>query len=114
MSCPDCRPLFNRRWVFAAIGATLLLLYACGELPPRTAHDPANPNAPEAPTVIMPAATMTESPAPMDHSAHGGMTMMMGDASAKVYTCPMHPEVTAPSPGKCPKCGMTLQLKASP
>lgn len=26
-----------------------------------------------------------------------------------VYTCPMHPEVTSPSPGKCPKCGMDLQ-----
>ncbi len=27
---------------------------------------------------------------------------------AAVYTCPMHPEVTATAPGKCPKCGMTL------
>jgi cytochrome oxidase Cu insertion factor (SCO1/SenC/PrrC family) len=24
----------------------------------------------------------------------------------KVYSCPMHPEVTAKSKGKCPKCGM--------
>jgi hypothetical protein len=30
--------------------------------------------------------------------------------AAKVdkYTCPMHPEVIANQPGKCPKCGMTL------
>jgi Cu+-exporting ATPase len=28
---------------------------------------------------------------------------------AKVYTCPMHPEVTSDKPGKCPKCGMKLQ-----
>jgi len=27
---------------------------------------------------------------------------------AAVYTCPMHPEVTSTTPGKCPKCGMTL------
>jgi hypothetical protein len=27
------------------------------------------------------------------------------------YTCPMHPEVVADHPGKCPKCGMTLVLK---
>ena len=27
----------------------------------------------------------------------------------KVYSCPMHPEVTAKSKGKCPKCGMDLQ-----
>jgi len=24
------------------------------------------------------------------------------------YTCPMHPEVIKPEPGKCPKCGMDL------
>ena len=24
------------------------------------------------------------------------------------YTCPMHPEVRSPAPGRCPKCGMTL------
>jgi protein SCO1/2 len=26
------------------------------------------------------------------------------------YSCPMHPEVVASKPGKCPKCGMTLRL----
>ncbi len=25
------------------------------------------------------------------------------------YTCPMHPEVRASSPGRCPKCGMDLE-----
>jgi Cu(I)/Ag(I) efflux system membrane fusion protein len=28
---------------------------------------------------------------------------------ATTYSCPMHPEVTSPVPGKCPKCGMDLQ-----
>ena len=28
--------------------------------------------------------------------------------SGVVYTCPMHPEVRQPGPGRCPKCGMTL------
>jgi FtsP/CotA-like multicopper oxidase with cupredoxin domain len=28
-----------------------------------------------------------------------------------VYTCPMHPEIQQPGPGKCPKCGMTLVKK---
>jgi hypothetical protein len=27
------------------------------------------------------------------------------------YTCPMHPEIMQDKPGKCPKCGMTLQPK---
>ena len=31
------------------------------------------------------------------------------DTAAQEYTCPMHPEVRSPTPGKCPKCGMTLQ-----
>jgi hypothetical protein len=30
--------------------------------------------------------------------------------SAKNYTCPMHPEVVSSKPGKCPKCGMKLEL----
>jgi hypothetical protein len=29
------------------------------------------------------------------------------------YTCPMHPEVKAAKPGKCPKCGMNL-VQAKP
>ena len=28
------------------------------------------------------------------------------------YTCPMHPEVVKPVPGKCPKCGMDLVFVA--
>jgi hypothetical protein len=33
--------------------------------------------------------------------------------SAKTYTCPMHPDVVSDKPGKCPKCGMQLQLKSA-
>jgi YHS domain-containing protein len=31
-----------------------------------------------------------------------------------LYTCPMHPEVKADKPGKCPECGMNLKKKAMP
>src|SRR5829696_8296821 len=30
------------------------------------------------------------------------------DQTASSYACPMHPEVTSPEPGTCPKCGMKL------
>ncbi len=32
-------------------------------------------------------------------------------ATAVVYTCPMHPEVTSDKAGKCPKCNMDLVVK---
>jgi len=32
-------------------------------------------------------------------------------SAAPIYACPMHPEVTSPKPGKCPKCGMQLEKK---
>lgn len=32
-------------------------------------------------------------------------------AETTIYTCPMHPEVQADKPGKCPKCGMDLEKK---
>src|SRR5262245_51068933 len=28
---------------------------------------------------------------------------------ARIYTCPMHPEVRQVGPGTCPKCGMALE-----
>lgn len=34
-------------------------------------------------------------------------------AMETMYTCPMHPEVEQPAPGKCPKCGMNLEKKKS-
>ena len=33
-------------------------------------------------------------------------------AHATYYSCPKHPEVTGHKPGKCPKCGMTLQASS--
>jgi uncharacterized protein len=32
-------------------------------------------------------------------------------ADATVFACPMHPEVRASTPGRCPKCGMPLKAK---
>ena len=30
-------------------------------------------------------------------------------AAGTIYICPMHPEIRQPTPGNCPKCGMTLE-----
>jgi cytochrome oxidase Cu insertion factor (SCO1/SenC/PrrC family) len=34
--------------------------------------------------------------------------------AARTYTCPMHPEIHARRPGRCPKCNMALQLEKQP
>jgi Cu(I)/Ag(I) efflux system membrane fusion protein len=73
-----------------------------GDSPPR-----------EAPTPSPPAAPMK---APMKESAPGRPPSPQKTeppkpaAPAAVYTCPMHPEVRSPTPGKCPICGMDLVL----
>ena len=36
------------------------------------------------------------------------MTLLAIAAPPTVYACPMHPDVTAETPGKCPQCGMKL------
>ncbi|HEY4157712.1 MAG TPA: efflux RND transporter periplasmic adaptor subunit [Polyangiaceae bacterium] len=53
--------------------------------------------APSAPTIptIPSAASPAQPPSPIA-------------AAAAVFTCPMHPEIRSPTPGKCPKCGMPL------
>jgi CopA family copper-resistance protein len=53
-------------------------------------------------------------PAAGQHENHGTPPAKQ---QTVIYTCPMHPEVQSPSPGKCPKCGMTLvrqKAKAAP
>src|ERR671933_969190 len=38
------------------------------------------------------------------------MPLLYGEdhVTASAYACPMHPDVTATEPGRCPRCGMTL------
>ena len=48
----------------------------------------------------------------------GSNTSLVKDTTHAIvktkYTCPMHPEVISDTPGKCPKCGMTLvKVKSS-
>ncbi|HEX2934956.1 MAG TPA: heavy metal-binding domain-containing protein [Bacteroidales bacterium] len=43
-----------------------------------------------------------------------GQTNTQTGQKQKVYTCPMHPDVHQTKPGKCPRCGMTLELQKEP
>jgi hypothetical protein len=39
------------------------------------------------------------------------VTVIQAQTTKVIYTCPMHSEVQMNKPGKCPKCGMTLEKK---
>jgi hypothetical protein len=44
-------------------------------------------------------------------NVQAGSRRSKATADAGEYTCPMHPEVTQKTPGKCPKCAMALEAK---
>lgn len=78
---------------------------------------PANPAAAEAP---LPPGSATLKPesvnqprlddggAPIAGHVHGQQGQ---PAAVAPYQCPMHPEVRSDKPGRCPKCGMSLQVE---
>jgi hypothetical protein len=68
----------------------------------RSQTDPANPGAPE---VAMASAVSLASRV---DAGRGASATAAGVDAAVIYTCPMHPQVRSPVPGKCPICGMTL------
>jgi hypothetical protein len=102
--------------------ASAVILWACAAAPlperPR-ALDPAHPDAPEskplpASTALArePGAEKDSGPRPgADEHEHGEVRGEHGAAEPGVagFTCPMHPEVSQPEAGRCPKCGMPLE-----
>lgn len=58
--------------------------------------------SPAAPSVAPPRSTSPDRPS-NSRATKSGM-----QDQVTIYTCPMHPEVRSPSPGKCPICGMDL------
>ena len=103
---------------------------ACGARPvqvPFGNDHPASPNAPEASAAPL-STTLTAEipelgspvvspPAAHEHHHHAGTHTgtRSGSAAApspppaqELYACPMHAEVRAHQPGRCPVCGMKL------
>jgi hypothetical protein len=81
-------------------------------------QDPAPMPEPTAAMQAVPrhaAGPMPMHPAPMTAPANSGAPSPASSGAAPqpsaaiIYSCPMHPEVTSPVPGKCPKCGMDLR-----
>jgi hypothetical protein len=101
------------------LSATLLCACAAEVRQRGPALGPAYPDAPEAKPLPISTALAPETASPDDagaaqnHSGHqhgqAEDTRSSPDATAPDYTCPMHPEVSQPGPGRCPKCGMALE-----
>jgi hypothetical protein len=84
-----------------ASGLIALMLTGCTSqtaLPDVPETHPASPQAEEG------------MPAGNEHSASQQKKEQV--PTQKAYVCPMHPEVSAHAPGRCPKCGMNLEKRA--
>ncbi len=94
-----------------SVALTFCVAVACasGELPPRSANDPANAKAEESNHGQPPALARA-----VGREADESRKSPNTDAGAASYVCPMHSDVVRPVPGTCPKCGMTLRPVSAP
>ncbi|HEV7767696.1 MAG TPA: heavy metal-binding domain-containing protein [Thermoanaerobaculia bacterium] len=105
--------------------ACTVLAAACASVPPNspadthTHHatvqsdvDPAATLQPDAFDSAVPVSvaesTRIPGATPDPHAHHRPPTTDNGQLT---YVCPMHPDVTSATPGKCPRCGMSLVIK---
>jgi hypothetical protein len=118
-----------KRWLFYVLvlgTVTACSPQAAPEMP--SADHPASPQAPAVTSLPRSKALDGNDMSPprrigmpehMTMSGHEGMkhesdaaSDKAGEQVARIYTCPMHPEIRSDKPGNCPKCGMPLRLKA--
>ena len=99
---------------FRILGLTVSLglnAAACSPGPMPVSQSPKDPSNPTAEEGVPPLALLASATPPeLGQGSRNNASADSGPASA-VYTCPMHPDVTSSSPGRCAKCGMDLVPK---
>lgn len=78
-----------------------------GSFAPITVNHPASLHAEEG-DIADPGKSLIAIAHPVPMGEHTGSE---GAVSSAHYVCPMHPDVSSDSPGKCPRCGMALKEK---
>lgn len=82
--------------------------YSCPMHPEVRAHEPGR--CPKCKMKLVRAGPERKTPEASVHGGHGGHGPPPSNVQqAEVpHSCPMHPEIRAEGPGRCPKCGMKL------
>ncbi|MGQ0506786.1 MAG: heavy metal-binding domain-containing protein [Myxococcaceae bacterium] len=91
----------------AVLVSVAVLLSACTSAlqPLPISVDPSNPEGPEAaPAPVTSALRKRQDPEP-------AQAVPSPEGRQAVYSCPMHPEVMQSEPGRCPRCGMRLEIR---
>lgn len=88
---------------------------AVGQMSPQmrmtdTSKEKRNPPGKE-PMPGMPGMSMDNKSSESSSQKDSMPSMKTMQPRKKVYTCPMDPDVVSDHPGKCPKCGMELEIK---
>lgn len=85
---------------------------ASGTYLPLGPDHPANALAPAVP-ITDPSAVLRPGSGAAPPAEQAPTATVPASAPKGAYVCPMHPEVTASEPGRCPQCGMKLVPRAS-
>lgn len=116
MNEPQRRKQVQKTFRLAVCGTLCVVWSGCAGkyVSDLTPDHPGHPAARQA--TLAPPSTTLQVTDPVTPPADGAMmhsaTQGKRDSEAKeMYSCPMHPDVRSPKPGRCPKCQMVLTQK---